>query len=186
MILDKISNRLQISLINSRKVSVNPQLIHLDTIVKQAFFINRFEAQKNGQSLNLVIKKNPTIYADSLAVYDIIDHILKNAIKFSSDGKTTVITLDEVEGKALIEVVDQGCGLSKDEVERISGWLEMQNIQAISKITPGIGFPVVKQLLSLQNGWIRVYSKGKGYGSRFSIGFDTASLTIRNAIHEVA
>ncbi|MEZ4775149.1 MAG: HAMP domain-containing sensor histidine kinase [Bacteroidia bacterium] len=186
MILDKISNRLQISLINSRKLSVNPQLLHLDTIVKQAFFINRFEAQKNGQSLILSIRKSPTIYADSLAVYDIIDHILKNAIKFSSEGKTTEIILDEHDGKASIEIIDQGCGLSQDEVDRISGWLQMQNTQAISKITPGIGFPVIKELLELQKGWIRVYSKGKGCGSKFSIGFETASLVIRNSIHEVA
>ncbi|MEZ4825497.1 MAG: HAMP domain-containing sensor histidine kinase [Bacteroidia bacterium] len=187
MILDKISNRLQISLINARKISVNPQLLHLDNLVKQAYFINKFEAQKNGQHLRLSIKRKPTIFADNFAVYDIIDILIKNAIKFSNEGKTTEITLDERDGKAVVEIRDQGCGLTNDEVVRISALMRNQPVAITSTpFTTGFGFPLVKRLLDLQKGQISVCSDGKDMGSTFSVFFQTANQTIRKSINEVA
>lgn len=115
----------------------------------------------------------PNVLGDPLRFRQIIINLISNANKFSKDSLITIhLKYEPLDGKqirCMIEVQDQGIGMSEAQKERIFEPFE----QADSTVTrkyggTGLGLSITKQIIDKQNGSIRVNSK-EGIGTTFFI-----------------
>lgn len=112
---------------------------------------------------------NGTIAADEVKLGQIMLNLLSNAIRFTGPGGSiNVHTKTSIDGKSVTIIVqDDGLGIPKEKQEIIFRPF-VQSDDSLDKMAEGcgLGLPVVKTLVELHGGSIRVQSK-VGQGSKF-------------------
>lgn len=109
------------------------------------------------------------VYADFDRFKQIMVNLLKNALQFTIDGEVK-ITATQTREVTEVSVADTGLGMTEEEIENI--WDRYYKADPSRKNTrygeSGLGLPIVKQLVELHDGRIRVEST-LGEGSKFTI-----------------
>ena len=123
----------------------------------------------------VALKKNiqpglPEAPLDEHRMTQVITNLLNNALKFTpADGEITV-TVGEASGNSnllQVSVTDTGCGISKDEQERIFDRLyQVKKGDAATEQGVGLGLYLCRELVQLHDGTIWVESE-LGRGSSF-------------------
>jgi signal transduction histidine kinase len=110
-----------------------------------------------------------TIRGDSLRLYQILSNLTDNAIKYTHKGKVLARLFKVDNQHFAFEVSDTGVGIPK-ELQRII-FNPFQQIDATSSQKEsgfGLGLSIVKQLISLMDGEIKLISE-VGIGSTFTV-----------------
>lgn len=112
-----------------------------------------------------------TVYADFDRFKQIIVNLIKNALQFTING---AITIDASETKEYTQIIvsDTGIGMTTEQMENI--WDRYYKADSSRKNTKygesGLGLPIVKQLVELHDGSIKVESElGKGTTIKISL-----------------
>lgn len=112
-----------------------------------------------------------TVYADFDRFKQIIVNLLKNAIQFTNDGEIKIFA-SQTKEMTEITISDTGTGMTEEEMENI--WDRYYKADASRKNTKygesGLGLPIVKQLVELHEGHIKLEST-PGEGSTFTLIF---------------
>jgi two-component system, OmpR family, sensor kinase len=103
---------------------------------------------------------------DPLAVEQVIDNLVSNAVKFGA-GKPVTIRLRSDGRAACLEVQDRGIGMSVDQQERIFGRFE-QIVARHDGSGFGLGLWIASRLVAAMDGRITVSSR-PGEGSTFTV-----------------
>lgn len=104
---------------------------------------------------------------DHEKLHRILNNLLSNAFKFTSEGGNVTLSLAEehIEGRlfANITVADTGIGMSAEALEHIFERFYQVQHEDDSKVGSGIGLHLVKEYVQLHEGSIQVESQlGKG------------------------
>ncbi|WP_420319139.1 sensor histidine kinase [Ekhidna sp.] len=105
-----------------------------------------------------------TCFGDATTFNVIIKNLLDNSIKYSEAGGIISLSATEENDSAIIEIKDSGTGIPSDNMDQIFE----ANKERVKPGTNGeqgigLGLPVVKGFVSLNNGEIKVESEeGKG------------------------
>lgn len=98
----------------------------------------------------------------------IILNLLSNALKFTNPGGKISVYMDCTDSKITIQVKDNGIGIPQDKLSSIfSKFVQVCN-ESVGNIGSGLGLSIVKSLVELQGGSIKVESQ-LGVGSIFTI-----------------
>jgi signal transduction histidine kinase len=102
-----------------------------------------------------------------------VDNLVNNAIKFSPPGSEIQVTLHshEREGEpfALIQVKDQGPGLTSEDKAKIFGTFQILSAKPTAgESSTGLGLSIVKQMVERHRGMVWVESE-YGHGATFGI-----------------
>lgn len=112
-----------------------------------------------------------TVYADFDRLKQVIVNLLKNALQFTTNGTITVSAMQTQEVTE-ISVSDTGVGMTEEQMENI--WDRYYKADPSRKNTKygesGLGLPIVKQLVELHDGHIKVESE-PGMGTTFTMIF---------------
>jgi len=102
----------------------------------------------------------PKLKADRLRVQQVLLNILSNAIKFS-DGAEIVVRARRVDRQILIDVEDQGVGISEDDLELLFQPFVQVGAQSIENRShgSGLGLIVSRELMRLHDGDLTLKSK---------------------------
>ena len=103
---------------------------------------------------------------DELAVQQIVENLLSNAIKYGA-GNPIAVRLSLERGTALLEVRDEGIGISLADQARIFAPFE-RAVTRRQHAGFGLGLWVVGRLVAALNGTVEVTSS-PGQGSTFSV-----------------
>lgn len=96
-------------------------------------------------------------------------NLVDNAIKYSEPGKKIQLRLGRIEDEVVISVMDQGCGISKDHIDRIFERFYCVDKARSRKIGgTGLGLAIVKHIVRAHKARIEVTSS-LGSGATFSI-----------------
>lgn len=106
-----------------------------------------------------------TAYVDANYIELIVNNLVTNAFKYTPDGGKITVDLSETDGKLLLDVSDNGCGIPSDKINTIFTRFYQVNDSAGGY---GIGLSLVKRLVELHHGTITVDST-VGQGSRFTV-----------------
>lgn len=123
-------------------------------------------AERAGSPIDLAAPDTLAGTCDELAVQQIAENLVSNAVKYG--GKKPIsVSLREEQGTVLIEVRDQGIGISAADRARIFSPFE----RAVSRQQQpgfGLGLWVVGRLTAAMGGTVQV-SSDLGQGSTFSV-----------------
>ncbi|MGN0692676.1 MAG: sensor histidine kinase [Oscillospiraceae bacterium] len=121
------------------------------------------------KNITLTIQKDTDITAlfDPKWTSEAIVNIIDNAVKYTPEGGSVTVSVTEYEMFARIDISDTGIGISEEEIPKIFQRF-YRSPEVREKSGVGIGLYLARQIISDENGYIKVTSK-KGTGSVFSV-----------------
>ena len=110
------------------------------------------------------------IRADISKIWRIIYNLLNNAIKYTpAEGKISMIARQEADDCVVIEIADNGTGMTADEVTHLfDPYYRAGNAKQSDASGSGLGLYIVKGLVEAHNGRIEVISQPEK-GSTFTV-----------------
>ncbi len=116
-------------------------------------------------------KENIFINADPEEMEIIFNNLLSNAVKYNKpDGKVN-FSISNSTDKIIVVVEDTGIGIDKEDIPRLfHEFSRIRNSKTKDITGSGLGLSIVKKMVSLYNGEIKVDSK-PGVGSVFTVVF---------------
>ena len=133
---------------------------------------NEFEKSINDKkiTLRLQVPEDATVYGDVQRIKQCMINLIANAITYSSEGTDILISYRIEDMKeVVIQVIDYGQGISKEELDFIFERFYRVDKSRNSKTGGmGIGLSITKAIIERHNGTITAYSK-MGTGTTFEI-----------------
>ena len=161
---------LDVSRITSGKLALDRLPVDVCAIAREIIENFRPLKQNAGSDLTLELPGEPVVVSgDRLAIEEILDNLVSNAIKYGSDTPISLrVGLDEEQHCAVIRVSDSGPGISADDQARIFERFE-RAVQPGEHLRGfGVGLWIVRQLCQGMEGSVRVDST-PGRGSTFTV-----------------
>ncbi len=125
-------------------------------------------ASKKKISLRKKLSKNAIkINADKTMILELFMILLDNAIKYSPEKSTVLISLTQNKNKSLVAITDQGPGINNEEVRKVFDRFYRAE-KSRSKNGFGLGLSIAKKIVTAHNGKITV-SSNPGKGSTFTV-----------------
>ncbi|MDC6388241.1 7TM diverse intracellular signaling domain-containing protein [Maribacter sp. PR1] len=174
-LLGYINDILDFTIIEKGNQELKNWPFDLETSLKKVFSENQIKAEhkKLDFTYNLPSDLPKGIIGDRAKVIKIIEHLLDNAIKFTSSGTVSFsLSYKILEGKKLcldFEVSDTGTGISKEKMSTVfeaftkKSFLDKREFSGL-----GLGLYIVKTYVDLHNGDISVRRNKEG-GTKFSV-----------------
>jgi PAS domain S-box-containing protein len=107
------------------------------------------------------------VVADGLRLNQVLTNILDNASKFTPDGGTIIIRVEEEVDDVAVSITDSGIGIDQKDLKRV-----FEPFAIIEKPTyfkgTGVGLSLTKKLVEAQGGKVWATSIGKGRGATFA------------------
>ena len=118
-----------------------------------------------------------TVRADRKKTYQALSNVLSNAIKYSPNGGTIVISIGQSQPggghRAKVEIADPGIGMTPEQVRRI--FERFFRADSSGQIPgTGLGMSIVREIMEIQGGSIDVAS-GLGKGTTITLWFQTSA-----------
>ena len=132
-------------------------------------YILQYEELWDEKELELTVNMadGAVVCADRELLGLVWNNLLSNAVKFTDKGGSVEVSLSTGGGFIEVSVSDTGCGMSGESIRR--GFDKFyQGDSSHSKEGNGLGLALVKRVLELMNGEIRVESR-EGVGSIFTV-----------------
>ena len=176
-LLSLINDILDMSRIESGKVSLDEQPCSLITLLDDLYSI--IQAEASARQLYLTIDTGGIAHADvccdKLRINQILLNLLGNSLKFTNPGGFIRVAVDELTGapagcgRYRFTVSDTGIGMAPEFVDHIFDPFERERTSTISGIQgTGLGMSITKNLVDMMHGTIAVESE-KDRGTTFTI-----------------
>lgn len=106
----------------------------------------------------------PPVNCDALRVEQVLNHLLNNAVTYSTTGKTVRIQLEANEVEARVSVADEGIGIAPEHLERIfERFYRVESGE--ERKGSGLGLASARATIEAHGGQIWADSPGAGLGT---------------------
>ena len=167
-----IEDLLDMSRIISGKVRLDVQRVDLSTVVQSAVDTARPTAEAKGVRLQSVIDPlhGVAVSGDANRLQQVLWNLISNAIKFTPRNGLVRVVLERVNSHLEISVIDTGEGIKPDFLPYVFDRFRQADASTTRRHGGlGLGLSIVKQLVELHGGSIRVNSAGLGQGTTFIV-----------------
>lgn len=168
-----VEETLDISRLASGKFRILPTKVELNHLVESCANDMEHKCVENGIALTIETSDDPIwVKVDSIRLSQCVLNLLSNAIKFTRQGGNVTIGcgLDPITNLAQIKVVDDGVGMTPEEVARIfRPFSQGRTAGRLSREGLGLGLAITSDIIGLHGGDISVASEGKDKGSAFTL-----------------
>ena len=169
-LLELINEILDLSLIESGKVSLTPEPVSLPEVLSDCQAMMEPLAQK--RRITMTFPEFDTschVLVDRTRLQQILVNLLSNAIKYNrADGSILVECDTQSPGRVRLCVTDTGMGLTAEKLTQLFQPFNRLGQEAGAEQGSGIGLVVTKRLVEVMNGTIGVDST-VGVGTKFWI-----------------
>jgi PAS domain S-box-containing protein len=174
-----IEDLLDMSRITAGKVRLDVHCLVLADVVAQAIQSVRPSAEVKGVRLITVIDPNAgPVAGDAGRLQQVVWNLLTNAIKFTPRGGRVQVVLERVNSYLELNVTDTGEGIEPDFLPHVFERFRQADASTTRHYRGlGLGLSIVKHLVELHGGSVRVASPGKGRGSTFILMLPLAPIT---------
>lgn len=170
-----LRNLLDIHALDTGGLNINP--VFLDIIPFLHAAIDEYGRKASKKEITFYREfggEVPLISADSVALLQVLDNLISNAIKFSPPGKKITISCQMKDGRIQVIVRDEGQGISAGDMPHLFGRFRKLSAQPTGgEHSTGLGLAIAKQLTELMNG--RLWCESEyGSGAAFILEFPAA------------
>ena len=166
-----IEDLLEVSRINSGKIRMNLRPIELHPVIEAAIDSVRPSADAKGVVLQYDPAPLPGLIGDPDRLQQVIWNLLSNAVKFTPAGGVVSVhtSVDSAENRVEISVRDSGQGISSEFLPHVFERFRQADSSSTRRHGGlGIGLTIVRHIVQLHEGAVRVFSEGIGKGSTFT------------------
>ena len=157
-LLEMVNDILDLSKIESGRFEIRKKSINLSQLLlRLPKAVVPLAFNKNIKLIVDLDFSNEFIYADEKRLKQVIYNLLSNAIKFTAPGKKIGLKARIKADKAIIEVWDEGIGISKKDLDKIFDPFTQVGVK--KEQGTGLGLSISKNLIELHKGTLIAHSK---------------------------
>lgn len=171
--VDRLSNivtdLLTLGRFESERTTVDRAPVDLRGIIRATVRAISPVAENRGLSVLLAIPDKPVmVMGDEDALAIVVNNLVDNAVKYTSQGGSVKVSLRYDGGEALLSVEDSGIGIPEADLDRIfERFYRVDKARSRELGGTGLGLSIVKHILLAHGGRVAVESE-LGRGSQFS------------------
>lgn len=165
-----IEDLLEMSRIISGKTRLDVQATDLAGVIEGA--VDALRPAAVGRNVRIVKVLDPVqpISGDPVRLQQVLWNLLANAIKFTPKGGRVNVVLQRINSHVEIVVSDNGEGIAPEFLPYVFDRFRQQDGSPTRRHSGlGLGLSIVKNLVELHGGSVRVQSKGPGQGATFTV-----------------
>ncbi|MDH5365440.1 MAG: tetratricopeptide repeat-containing sensor histidine kinase [Cyclobacteriaceae bacterium] len=171
-----LSKILSVRSIDSAKLNLKMEEVDIKCIISDV--VKGFEIAANNKNIKVKIKiqddESLTVMADKNYTHQVIDNLISNAIKFSPLNHKIDVSLNRIDNKIRIEVIDQGPGITEKDKEVLFDKYQKLSTQPTGgEISTGLGLSIVKKYVDIMNGKVW-YEDNTNKGAKFIVELNKA------------
>jgi len=166
---DLVGKTLELERLDSPKTKTHLEEINLSELINKiiSYKISN-QSERKLEIINKVDKKI-TINADKTQFKELLDNLITNAIKFTSEAGEIKISADTDGEFATISINDAGIGLTKDQINHVFDEFYKVDRSRHELDSSGLGLSICKKIVKKHNGKIWADSPGLNKGSTFYV-----------------
>jgi len=167
---NQVEKVLQIALVEKENFELKISKINIHEIAEMALASTGFIIEnRGGVTKSNLNAKQFIIEGDQTHIASLINNLLDNANKYSPEDPVIELNTYDKPGGIVIEVIDNGIGMSKEDVKNIFEKFYRVHTGNIHDVKGfGLGLSYVKAIVDAHNGKVSVDSE-LGKGSKFSV-----------------
>ncbi|UWG95372.1 ATP-binding protein [Dehalobacter sp. DCM] len=166
---------LDITRITENKIILHKEPLELNKLLYK--IIQDFRPEFFQKDIRIELRTVDTplhIHGDETRLIQVFDNLMKNAVKYTSPGGYTIVTVTQkdIQDKAyaVMSIRDNGIGIEKNMLDNLfEPFFQADNSRDYSQGGLGLGLAIVKRFIELHNGDITVHSDGIGKGTEFTV-----------------
>ncbi|HET7506296.1 MAG TPA: ATP-binding protein [Kofleriaceae bacterium] len=163
---------IDIAQVAAGQLELNPRAVNAVDIVREALadcrsviesrkLTVRVDADVTGSAISPIVTGDPVRLLQALTT--LIDHAARSA----TDGSELAVTAQIRTGDVVITIADTGRGIAPELLPRLFDMFTGDGFAHSTGVS--LGLPLVKRLIELHDGMIRVTSRGVGQGATFEV-----------------
>ncbi|GAF66288.1 hypothetical protein BTS2_3188 [Bacillus sp. TS-2] len=129
--------------------------VNLQELIEQTITLSETQSILKNISLYYEFENVPPIYGNEKQIKQVVMNLIRNAIEaVEVNGQIRLRLINHSEDQVCIEVEDNGCGISKDRIERLG-----EPFYSTKEKGTGLGLMVCYKILEHHNGVMNVHSE---------------------------
>jgi signal transduction histidine kinase len=157
----------------ARLEQLQPQLQRIDLCAVLRRAAETVTPEFTGRLHQLMVRlpeSNVWVLGDASRLEQVFVNLLANASKYSDPAGSVLMSMDESDGYAVVQVRDSGIGIAADTMPFIFDLFVRADTTAVRKRSGlGIGLALVRSIVDSHHGTVSAASEGLGLGSEFTV-----------------
>jgi signal transduction histidine kinase len=170
-----VGDVLDLAKLDTRRFTLRHEEVDMGRLLERAYSNFAEEARRRGIDYRQEIGARPVIIADGDRVLQIISNLLSNAFRWTPDGGSVELALDQKNGTISVAVEDSGPGIPEDEVDRI-----FRPFWSRDGGGTGLGLAIARELATAHGGRILLETE-PGRGTRFELVLPAFPLPVKRS-----
>ncbi len=162
-----MESMIKMSRLESGVIQLKPEINCVNNLILTSLKQVYLKAEEKGIQINFTPGGNVKLLIDKKWTSEAITNILDNAVKYTGDNGRILINIFKYEMYVRIDIEDNGSGLEEADINNIFKRF-YRGKNSINQDGVGIGLYLSREIITRQNGYIKVKSK-PGEGSIFSV-----------------
>ena len=161
---------MEVSRLTSGRINLHEERLALNGVVENAIETVRPLIDAQRHTLNLTLSPTPIwLHADAARIEQVVVNLLTNAAKYTVEGGSIWLVVEQVGDLAVLTVRDTGVGIAPDLLPHVFD-LFTQGERSLDRSQGGlgIGLCLVQRLVEMHHGTVEVNST-LGEGSEFVV-----------------
>ena len=167
-----VGDILSLSKLQSNSTTLEPEVFNLKDEIEG--ILRRYDYLKETEGYNIIaeVPDDVIVNADKNKINQVIYNLINNALNYTGDDKNVYIRVTDNKRNYLIEIIDTGKGIDKEDIEHIwDKYYKKEKNHKRNVIGTGLGLSIVKGILECHNMTYGVRSQ-KDKGSVFYFQID--------------
>jgi signal transduction histidine kinase len=168
-LLQLVNDLLFVARLEAGQLDLHPHELDLVSVVRQSVAEAEPRAAAKGIALSCKAEGPVRVRADKGRMYQLLDNLVSNAIKFTPEGGDVRVSVGPANGVVRLEVADTGIGIAPSEQDRLFQRFFRASTANEQQIPgTGLGLYIARAIVEAHGGSISVQSK-PGAGTSFRI-----------------
>lgn len=147
-----------ISKLDSGEMPLNYSSFDLTSLVREVSMTLDEKARSRNIIIEMSTGERKMVYADKERITQVLSNLMDNSIKYGKEGGKTRIKFYELDKEILVEVTDDGIGISEEHLPRLFERFYRVDRSRKSSAGSGIGLAIVKHIIQAHQQTINVRS----------------------------
>lgn len=172
------SNILKLTKLETQGIITDKTSFSLDEQIRHSVLVLQRDLSQKNLDIDIDLDEIQ-IYSNQELLQQVWINIISNAIKFTNEGGKISIQLMDTEDTATVKITDNGIGMKAESLNHIFDKFYQED-KSHSSNGNGLGLPLVKRIVDLCDGTIRVKSL-LGEGSSFTVELPKNNIKIEGS-----
>ena len=164
-----VGSILDLGRVESKEIKLQLKSKDINALIRDV--ISKLEYLAKQKNITIMTEFEPifSLKVDEDLVRQVFTNLIENAIKYSPENTSILVSTEELEGRLIVQVADQGMGIPQNEQAQLfSKFYRSKTVRDSSIKGSGLGLYLSRYFVNLHKGSISVESEPQK-GSTFTV-----------------